>query len=204
MAALLLIHGGLWDGMDAERFWARPGVVAALEAAGHAVRAPDRLVRAPDWRREAAHLAPVLPDEPVTLVAGSNGCSVAVRLAVAFPDRVARLLLAWPATAADLRADAAASAELRRGGAATGTVDALLAGEALRGVTDAELTALDLPVGVVPSAPPNLFHQRRTVDRLLELVPGAVELPGCPESPRPEFSRYRAAFVAAVTGFVGR
>jgi hypothetical protein len=40
----------------------------------------------------------------------------------------------------------------------------LLAGQTLRGVADADLAALDLPVGVLPSVPEDPFHQRRTVD----------------------------------------
>ena len=31
---VVLVHGGLWEDMDAERFWVRPGIVAALEARG--------------------------------------------------------------------------------------------------------------------------------------------------------------------------
>ena len=56
-------------------------------------------------------------------------------------------------------------------------------------------------VGVVPSAITNAFHQRRSVDGLLRLVPGAVGLPGCPESPRPEFPPYLESFVNAVAAF---
>jgi hypothetical protein len=43
MTTLLLIHGELWEeGMDAERFWRRPGIVARLKRAGFAVLAPGR------------------------------------------------------------------------------------------------------------------------------------------------------------------
>ena len=39
---IVLIHGGLGEGMDADRFWFRPGVVGGLRAAGFFVVAPDR------------------------------------------------------------------------------------------------------------------------------------------------------------------
>jgi hypothetical protein len=42
MATMLLIHGGLWEGTNADWFWRRPGVVEGLERLGHVVIAPDR------------------------------------------------------------------------------------------------------------------------------------------------------------------
>jgi len=48
-----------------------------------------------------------------------------------------------------------------------------------------------------------MVHSRSTVDALLRLLPDVTELPGCPESPRPEFASHLEAFVAAVAGFVG-
>jgi hypothetical protein len=65
-------------------------------------------------------------------------------------------------------------------------IDALLGGETLRGVADDQLSALGMPVAVVPAVPEDRMHQRRTVDAL-EDVTGAVELDGCPLPPRPEF-----------------
>ena len=53
-ATLLLIHGGLGEPMDADRFWVRPGVVAGLRARGFAVAAPDRLSTVEGWHREVA------------------------------------------------------------------------------------------------------------------------------------------------------
>ena len=70
MTTLLLIHGGLWDDMDAERFWRLPGIVGGLERRGFIVIAPDRPRRAPPWAAEAEHLAKFLPGTPVTVVAG--------------------------------------------------------------------------------------------------------------------------------------
>ncbi|HEX6454392.1 MAG TPA: hypothetical protein VF060_33645 [Trebonia sp.] len=34
VTTLLLIHGGLWEDMDAERFWRRPGITGGPERRG--------------------------------------------------------------------------------------------------------------------------------------------------------------------------
>ena len=174
---MVLVHGGLWEDMDAERFWRRTGVVAALAAAGVEVAAPDRLPRPGSWAAEVEHLLGLLPAGPATVVAGSNGCSVAARIAVEHPERVERLVLAWPATCGDPRVD---EWSLRQGVPA-----GMLAGETLRGLADAELAGLAMPVAVLPADNP--FHGRPTSDALLRLIPGALELASCPEPPRPEF-----------------
>lgn len=196
----LLIHGGLWDDMDARRFWTVPGVTGALCERGLTVHLPDRPHRPDGWEAEATHLERSLPDGPLTVLAGSNGCSVAVQLALRHPDRVTRLILAWPATAGDPCVDKHIRTGLVGQGAAPATIENLLTGQTLRGVTDADLRRLDLPVAVAPSIP-NPFHQRYTTDALLALVPGAVELPpATPEPPQPDFPAYLEAFAAAVTG----
>jgi hypothetical protein len=60
MPTLLLVRGGLWEDIGADWFWRRPGIVAGFE-----------------------HGLAAVPDaEPVTVVGGSFGCSVAVRLGV--------------------------------------------------------------------------------------------------------------------------
>jgi pimeloyl-ACP methyl ester carboxylesterase len=134
MAILLLIHGGLWEaGMDAGRFWRQPGIVAALEHRGFGVLAPDREYRAASWASEASHLAAVLPGAPVTILAGSNGCSAAVRLALSCPGAVSGLVLAWPATAGDPAVDARDRAQLAAQGAPDEVIEALLSGRTLRG-----------------------------------------------------------------------
>jgi pimeloyl-ACP methyl ester carboxylesterase len=106
--AVLLVHGGLFDPMDGRRFWLRPGVAGDLVAAGYRVLVPDRRfapgkTQAPfalhSWDVEAADLRAVLDHGGVAaahVVAGSNGCSAAVRLALTRPDRVRSLLLCWP------------------------------------------------------------------------------------------------------------
>jgi hypothetical protein len=80
-------------------------------------------------------------------------------------------------------------------------IEALLAGRPLRGLTEAELATLKMPVGVLPSEPTNQLHQRDTVDALLRLLPQSEELRGCPEPPRPEFPPYRDIFLRTVTAF---
>jgi pimeloyl-ACP methyl ester carboxylesterase len=192
---LVLLHGGLWDEMNADRFWVAPGVLDGLTSHGLDVRAPDRLRRPSSWAAETEHLLPMLPSRPVWVVGGSNGCSVAARLAVDHPDRVAGLILAWPATAGDPMIDPRLAAELAGLDAAPAVLADLLAGDTLRGVSDAELAGLRTPVGILPALPDDPFHQRRTADALLALIPGATELPGTPEPPQ-------AAFAAAVPLFV--
>ena len=51
-ALMVLVHGGLWEDMDAERFWVRPGVMRGLAAAGVEVSAPNRLPRPDSWAAE--------------------------------------------------------------------------------------------------------------------------------------------------------
>jgi pimeloyl-ACP methyl ester carboxylesterase len=202
MANLLLIHGGLWEeGMDAARFWRQPRIAAGLERRGFDVFAPDRLYQAPDWTTEASHLALAIPDAPLTVVAGSNGGSAAARLAVDFPGTVTRLLLAWPASAGDPAVDNWERGHLAGLGATPEVIDALLAGQTLRGLTDRELASLPMPVGVLRSVPANPFHQQNTADSLLRLLPLAAELSGCPEPPRPEFPPYLESFLDAVAAF---
>jgi pimeloyl-ACP methyl ester carboxylesterase len=199
VAVFVLIHGGLWEDMDSGRFWEGPGIVGALRGLGHEVVAPDRVRRPRSWQEEVDHLAPLLPAGPLILVAGSNGCSLAVHLVLAFPGLARRLVLAWPAGAGS--ADERYLASFSRQGAPAGVAEALLAGDTLRGVTDADLAGLRCAVAVLPSDPPNVFHQRATSDRLLRLIPGAIELPGCPEAPRPEFPAYLGPFVSSLDNF---
>jgi pimeloyl-ACP methyl ester carboxylesterase len=203
MPSVLLIHGGLWEDTGADWFWRRTGVIDGLAGRGFTVIAPDRLRRAPSWAAEASHIAsiPDLAAGPMTVVAGSFGCAVAVRLALDFPDLVGRLLLAWPASTADQFARIRFRAALARLGAPSTVLDGLLGSDTLPGATDAELQTLARPAGVVPSVPPNALHPRSAVDALLHLLPSAVELPGCPEPPRPEFASHLASFIAALADF---
>jgi len=184
--------------MDALTFWTLPGVVRGLVDSGHVVVAPDRLARPSDWSTDTAFLAKALPPGPVVVVGGSNGCTPAVRLVLERPGRIGGLVLAWPATCGDQQVDARCGRHLADQGADDGIVKELLGGQTLRGIKDAELAALSLPVAVVPSLPANPFHQRHTVDSLLALIPGAVELPGSPEPPRLDFTLFLSAVLDAL------
>ena len=202
MASLFLVHGGLWDSMDAEHFWRTPGIVAGLESHGLTVLAPDRPRLPNGWDQEVEELGALLPSEPVTDVGASNGCTVAARLAMAYPRVVERLVLAWPATGGDTLVDIRTQTGLLDRGASATLVKDLLRAETLRGVKDSELAGLQIPVAVLPSVPENPSHQRKTVDALLTLIPGSRELPGCPEPPTPDFPPHRDDLVATLASFV--
>lgn len=202
---VLLIHGGLWENTSAESFWGRTGVSDGLAARGFTVLAPDRLKRAASWTAEAAHLAAAVASqgllgESLTVLAGSFGCGAAVRLALDFPGLAGRLVLAWPASLTDQFAAIRIRAELSRQGARNSVLNTLLGTETLPSATDAELRTLAVPAAVVPSVPPNALHPRSAVDALLRLLPSALELPGTPEAPRPEFPPHLESFLDAVSG----
>jgi hypothetical protein len=204
MPTLLLIHGGLWEDIGADWFWRRPGILAGFERLGFTVVAPDRLRRPASWAADAEHVLAAVPGgEPVTVVGGSFGCSVAVRLALDSPGRVSRMVLAWPASLGDQFAAIRMRASLARLGASARVLNALLGSETLPSATDAELGTIAAPVGVIPALPPDPVHPRGTVDALLRLLPSATELPGCPEAPRPEFPPHLESFLASVAGFAG-
>jgi pimeloyl-ACP methyl ester carboxylesterase len=191
LTPVLLLHGGLFEAMDADRFWVRPGVADGLVEAGFDVVAPDRLTRASSWIEEADHIASLVTERPHAVVAGSNGCSVGARLAIDHPDLVSRLVLCWPPTAGDPEVDLLQA-----------EAGALLEGETLRGATDRELATLAVPVAIIPSEPANRFHQARTVAALRRLLPLAVVAEGFPETPRPEFRQGRRAFLKTLIGLL--
>ena len=159
-----------------------------MTAAGYFVDASDRDTTPTSWSRAADQAAAAIL-RPATIVAGSNGVSVAIRLAVQHPSLVRKLVLLWPARTGDLRLDQQLPA-----GAAH-----LVAGDTIRGVADAELGALTLPVAVMASEPENPIHRRSTALRLVTLIPNAVPIePGFPEPLRPEFRAQLDAFVDAL------
>lgn len=202
---LLLVAGGLWDDMTADGFWVRTGVVAGLVERGQRVLAPDRPYRAPSWSVEAQALSDEVPEAAsVSVLAGSNGCSAAVRFALAEPGRVDALILAWPPVAGDPEVDQWQRQTFVDGGATDAVIDELLAGETLRGATDADLAAISVRTAIVPSSVDGRIHPWRTADALCRLIPGAVRLPACPESPRPTFPAHRNDFLDAVTEFLTR
>ncbi|WP_328328612.1 alpha/beta hydrolase [Kribbella sp. NBC_00382] len=201
MNTVFLVHGGLWDPMNAERFWRTPGIVAALETRGITVLAPDRPQSPDSWTEEVAVLRKLLPPEPVVVVGASNGCSAAALLAIEYPDLVQRLVLAWPATGGDPVVDERTRAGLTSRGASVAVADELLTANTLRGVRDDDLALLRIPVAVLPSVPENPPHQRKTVDTLLSLIPGSRELPGCPEPPTPHFPPHKDELAETLAAF---
>lgn len=192
-SGVILIRGGLYESIGPEEFWHEPGIVAGLETAGLRVITPRRLTTPTSWSDEVEHLRASIPSDPSrwSLVAGSNGCSVAVRMAVDCEGLVSRLVLCWPATAGDPEVDKSANAPVE-----------MLRGGTLRGVGDDELARISVPVTVIPSDPPNQYHQATTVDRLLFLIPGATSTRGFPESPRPDFAEHRGEFVEALVSLL--
>ncbi len=187
----MLLHGGLYEPMDSERFWVRSGAIEALAEVGIEIRAPDRPPEPRSWAEEADAIARYLADVgaelvgdgggPVAVLGGSNGCSTAIRLAIDHPGLVDRLALCWPVTPGSERVgDRSLAARI---GAVSGRRAAadLLAGRTLRGVLDRELTALPLEVAVMASEPENPVHRHRTADRLLDLLAHPVALTPSPE-----------------------
>ena len=200
---IVLVHGGLYEGMTTGEFWEDTGVLGGLRSRHLTHIAPQRPARPHSWDDESVSLLASIDEagfERVALIGASNGCSVATRFAIDHPDRVERLMLAWPATAGDRVVD-----ELLRviitdetGAEAAG---ALLTEETLRGVSDAELAALDLPVVVYPSLVENQVHQRETLMGILAQVTDAFMVPGSPEPPDGDFTAYVDAFVTMVEEF---
>jgi pimeloyl-ACP methyl ester carboxylesterase len=203
-ASVLLVHGGLWDAMDAERFWRTTGIAGGLTSYGLTVLAPDRPKEPNGWDVEVAALGEHFGNarDRVMIVGASNGCTTAALLALRFPDQVERLVLAWPATGGDAAANARARKGMLARGCSAEVADGLLAGETLRGVTNAELARLgEIPVAVLPSVPENPSHQRKTVDALLRLIPGSRELAGCPEPPLPTFPPHLDQLVKTIAEY---
>jgi pimeloyl-ACP methyl ester carboxylesterase len=129
-------------------------------------------------------------DEPMTVVAGSNGVSVGLRLALDRPDLLSKLVLLWPATARDPMLDATVPPAAKH----------LLPGDTVRGTTDIELRTVLVPVAVMAANPENPFHQHRTVDQLVALLPGATRIPQAfPEAPRADFAATLHQFIAVLT-----
>jgi hypothetical protein len=202
VAPVVLLPGGLYEDMDAARFWEEPGVISELESHGLEVLLVDRLPRPMSWEQDAAAAAVKIADaglDGTSVVAGSNGCSTAVRLALDHRHLVSRLILCWPATAGDEHVDVHARRVIasQAGAAVAGR---LLSGDTLRGVADAELRRLSVPVLIIPAEPENLTHRRATVSALSNLLPDSFVAPGCPETPRPEFGSFRSAYIETLLG----
>ncbi len=203
MLPVVLVHGGLYEGMTPNEYWADTGVLGELRAKHLKILAPRRPVQPRSWDEECQSLIDAIDAagyDQVALVGASNGCSAAARLALENPERVARLMFAWPATVGDPVVDELLSiiiADEADQDAAT----ELLSGETLRGVSDAELGSLDLPVVVFPSLIENQVHQRQTLMGILANVKDSFLVPGTPEPPDDQFPEHRDTFVTMVAEF---
>lgn len=200
---VVLVHGGLYEDMTPDEFWAETGVLGDLAAANSEFIAPQRPPQPRSWSEECQWLLEAIDQagfDQVALVGASNGCSAAARLAIDHPDRVARLLLAWPATAGDQVLDDLARIIINDQ-MGIDVANELLAGETLRGVTDSELGSLTMPLVVFPSMPANHAHQRETVMGLLQAQPNGFIAGGSPEPLDEQFPDFRHAFIHMVTEF---
>lgn len=199
-APIVLVTGGLLGEIDPETFWDHTGIAPALRALGWGVHAPDRPTAPTSWDDEVAALAAASlgAGAPVHLVAASNGCSAALRLAADHPDLVDRLVLCWPATGDDPAVDRHERARLLAAGAPPGVVDALLDGELVRGLRPDELRGLTAPAVLVPADPEDGHHQRRTVAELRRLLPNAAVGLATPPAPAPLFRPHLGALVALI------
>ncbi len=200
---IVLVHGGLYEGMTAKEFWEASGVLGELRGNHLDHLAPDRPAKPSSWDEEANALLTAVTEagyDNVALVAASNGCSAAVRFALANPDRVERLMLAWPATNGDSVIDEVMKVIITEDADAE-TAAAILSGETLRGVTDAELGSLDLPVVVYPPLVENQAHQRSTLMSILATVPGSFMAGGGPDPTDADFADSLDGFITMVTEF---
>jgi hypothetical protein len=194
---LVLVAGGLFEPRGPERFWHDPGVAGALSRLGYEVHTPQRPAGCTSWAGEADALRAAVEavGRPVGLVAASNGCSAALRAALAVPALVDRLVLCWPATGDDAEIDAAVRRSLGERGVPDASLDILLDGEAVRGVHPTELRGLACPTTLVPAEPEDPFHQTRTVAWLRHQLPRVAIGLGTPPSPTPAFAGHLGAFV---------
>ena len=202
---IVLVHGGLYDDppMTAADFWIATGVAGALSKAGLEVIVHERPAEPASWAEEGEALAATIEaagHQRVALVAGSNGCSAAMRLVLDRPELVARTMLCWPATAGDPVIDGLASVII------TDTHDdevaaTLLDGFPIRGVTRDDLAGLEHEVVIYPSLPENKIHQRATVFELLDVIPDAILVGGSPEPTDDAFAEFLDGYVAVLTAF---
>ena len=75
-----------------------------------------------------------------------------------------------------------------------------MAGQTLRGVTDAELAGLEVPVALVRAPDDSPAHRPHTADGVARLT-GAHDLGVFDEPPRPRFAAQRAAFADVVAAW---
>lgn len=202
---IVLVHGGLYDDpvMTAADFWIATGVAGALAKSGVEVIMHERPTEPASWAEESEALAATIEaagHQRAAVVAGSNGCSAAMRMVLDRPGLAARTMLCWPATSGDHVIDGLASviiADVHDDAVAA----ELLAGAPIRGVTPEELAALEHEVVIYPSLPENKIHQRVTVFELLDVIPDAILVGGSPEPLDDTFGDFLDEFVAVLKAF---
>lgn len=200
---ILLIHGGLYEAMSAQRFWGDPGIAGELAAREYRVCAPDRITHPRSWLEDATSVANDVPRSPrCHIVAGSNGCSVAVRLALDCDVTVASVTLSWPATAGVREIDTRLEQQMRDRGVPQTVVSNMLSGDTLRGVSDSELGRLEVPMMLLPCEPPDTAHQRVTLDRLHAVAGSAVIGTGYPLPVTTSFSNQLRAYCDELEEFI--
>ena len=202
---VVLVHGGLYDEplMTSQSFWIDTGIAPMLERRKVTVLVHDRPAEPTSWVEEAEALAATIEaagHDRVALVAGSNGCSAALRLLIDRPELVARTMLCWPATAGDPVIDELARIIITDAQNET-AANALLTGYPIRGMTSQELAAIDGEVVIYPSMPENKAHQRRTQTELLTTIPGVILIGGSPEPYDESFGEFIEGFVNVVEAF---
>lgn len=206
---VVLVHGGLYDepAMTGQSFWIDSGVASMLRGRNVEVIIHQRPVEPTSWVEEAEALASTIEKsghDRVAIVAGSNGCSAALRLLLDRPELVARTMLCWPATAGDPVIDQLARiiiADAQGEEAA----DRLLEGWPIRGTTSEELETLGGEHGsdivLYPSMPENQAHRRSTQTELLTTIPGIIMVGGGPEPFDDSFADFVDAYVNLVEAF---
>ncbi len=205
LVPIVLVPGGLYDDppMTGVEFWGTSGTAGALAASGVQFSIHERPAMPRSWTEEAAALADTIDragHDRVALVAGSNGCSVALRFLLDHPGRAARTMLCWPATAGDPVIDELARIIITDTHDAT-VAAALLAGAPVRGVSAEELATLDHEFVVYPSLPENKIHQRTTVIALVDALQNAIIVGGSPEPPDDAFAGFVDSFASVVAAF---
>ena len=202
---VVLVHGGLYDepAMTGTSFWVDTGVAPMLRGRNVDVIVHERPAQPTSWAEEAEALAATIEasgHDQAAIVAGSNGCSAALRLLLDRPELVARTMLCWPATAGDLVVDGLARiiiTDAHNDAAA----DQLLDGRPIRGVSPEELATIDGEVVLYPSMPENQVHQRSTQTELLTTLPGIILVGGSPEPFDDAFGDFVEGFVNMVEAF---
>lgn len=203
---IVLVHGGLYDDppMTGTTFWVTSGVAGPLARSGVEVIVHERPLEPTSWVEESEALAATIEasgHQRVALVAGSNGCSAALRLVIDRPDLVARTMLCWPATASDAVVDELARVIIADAHDDQVAAELLETDAPVRGVTVAELSALEHEIVIYPSLPENKVHQRATVFELLDVIPDAILVGGSPEPPDKTFPEFVDTYIAVLTAF---